>query len=66
LRKSSGYAERNRSGTARLAKSRIAHCDDLRGVFVEFPIGPATPGAGDKEAENLGFTIPDCAERESG
>jgi len=28
-------AERNRSRTARLGKSRIAHCDNLRGVFVE-------------------------------
>jgi len=49
--KKSVCAERNRSRAARLAKSRIAHCDNLRGVFVEFPIEPARPAAGEKETE---------------
>jgi len=43
-------AERNRSRAARIRKNRIARCDDLRGVFVELPIDPAEPGAGEKEA----------------
>jgi len=47
-------------------QSRIAQCDNLRGVFVELPIEPAKPDAGEKEARNFGFPCPDRDKRESG
>jgi len=64
--KNSVCAERNRSRAARLAKSRIAHCDNLRGVFVELPINPAGPGAGEKEAKSSGFMRPESRLARSG